>query len=141
MRGKVNRWGVAVAAGSGVLGAAAYGIANRLAPGLSASNAWFGYLLLLPVLGFLCGAPAHFFAGDRPLREAAGAGFGAGTLLASGAAALLAATGKSAGSLAVMAALAGLAFGIGFAFGPAAAALARMALGREAPGSDEDTSR
>lgn len=128
-----DKWAVAVAAGSFILGALVYALVDRLVWRLHASNAWFGYLFVLPILGLLCGAVIHFFAGDRELREIAGAGFGAGTLLTSSIIVLPGAENNPLTSLVFMAALAGVAFGIGFAFGPAAAAAARYLLGRDKP--------
>lgn len=128
-----DKWAVAVAAGSFILGALVYALVDRLVWRLHASNAWFGYLFVLPILGLLCGAVIHFFAGDRELREIAGAGFGAGTLLTSSIIVLPGAENNPLASLVFMAALAGVAFGIGFAFGPAAAAAARYLLGRDKP--------
>lgn len=131
MAGK--RWRASVFIGSVVVGTAAYIVANLLAPDFRSSNLGFGYIFLAPLLGFMVGTVVHSFARDDELYVSGGFGFGVGNLLASGALALPSAGLSVAGNLLVTSALAGIAFGIGLAFVPAAVALGRSIFGWDEP--------
>jgi hypothetical protein len=126
---RANPFGAPVFIGCAALGAVAYLGADLLAPDFRNSNLWFGYAFLAPILGFFCGALVHLFARDQELYGVAGFGFGVGNLLASGARVIPSAGMSVAGNLLVIAAIAGAAFGFGWAFAPAAVALARTILG------------